>query len=257
MYKWLSCAQYRDAYTWRRHYRASWWRIKSLIAHGKVIYTISTIQYQKIDVYVQRIKQMLDNFESTDGYGKGYSDSVIDAKWDMRSINIRYIRISVSDISRIVYRLFIRFYRVRHVARSFSAERKRCGSPFAAVANARQLRCSGERSGDTYYYFVGHRRCDLYIEMYFNLNGKQWKSFPRIICSLFHHDHPHLVPISVAFRNARTINLNDFNSTWHYTFICTKCARPINNITINFLWQMIHTITCLMLLMVRILIAHV
>lgn len=34
------------------------------------------------------------------------------------------------------------------------------------------------------------------------------------------------------------------------------CARPINNITINFFWQLIHTVTCLMLLMVRILIAY-
>jgi len=31
-------------------------------------------------MYVQRIKQMLDSFESTDSYGEGYSDSVIDAK---------------------------------------------------------------------------------------------------------------------------------------------------------------------------------
>lgn len=50
---------------------------------------------------------------------------------------------------------------------------KNAVAPFAAAANERQLRRSGERSGDIYYYFVGHRRCDLYIEMYFNLNDKK------------------------------------------------------------------------------------
>lgn len=65
-------------------------------------------------MYVQRIKQMLDNFESTGGYGEGYSDSVIDVKRDMRSINEYPFPIfPVLSIDR----LFIRFHRVSVPAR--------------------------------------------------------------------------------------------------------------------------------------------
>jgi len=66
-------------------------------------------------MYVQRIKQMLDSFESTDGYGERYSDSVIDAKWDMRSINEYPFPI----FSLSVDTLFIGFIvsRPQHVAR--------------------------------------------------------------------------------------------------------------------------------------------
>lgn len=98
---------------------------------------------------------------------------MIDAKRDMRSIN-EYPFPIFPVLS--VDRLFIRLHRVSATTRSFDAvrERERRDSPLAAAANERQLivKRSGERSGDIYYYFVGHRRCDLYIEMYFNLNGK-------------------------------------------------------------------------------------
>lgn len=142
-----------------------------------------------------------NSFGSTDGDGGGYWDSVIDVKYK------RVYPFPIFSVLSLPIDCLYGFIVPRPRARRSVL---RCGEretrwPFCCGCERETTQTrSGERGAAiyNYYYFVGHRRCDLYIEMYFNLNGKQMKIVPKkkLVLSVL---HPHLVPISVAFGRVR------------------------------------------------------